>query len=80
MTVSTRIISLSGEWQQITDGATTSFIQVKSGLLEYVVADAAPTSGTEGHTSRSEFTVTPPTRVWAKAGASLPCRLAVTPF
>lgn len=80
MTVSTRIISLGSEWQQIADGATTSFIQVKSGLLEYVVADAAPPVGTEGHTSRSEFTATPPTKVWAKAGASLPCRLAVTPF
>lgn len=81
MTVGTRIISLSGEWQQITDGATTSFIQVKSGVLEYVDADAAPLAEAEGHTEGAggKFSVTPPTQIWGrKAYASGAARIVVT--
>ncbi|MBL5914896.1 hypothetical protein JBO41_22475 [Enterobacter asburiae] len=81
MTVNTRTISLSGEWQQITDGAKTSFIQVKSGVFEFVDADAVPLAETEGHTEGAggKFSVTPPTQIWGRSSyGSIVARIVVT--
>lgn len=69
MTLSTRTISLSEEWQQIANGTENIFIQVKSGGFEYVFADVAPLSETEGHPEGAGFKCifTPPTQVWGRA-------------
>ena len=83
MTLHTEVIQLSGEWQQITDGTVSAFVQVKSGVLEYVDADATPPAEVEGNSevAGGKFSVTPPTQIWGRAVSSyyIPtCRIVRT--
>ena len=83
MTVHTRPIDLSSEYQQITDGIVGEFVQVKSGVLEYVSADAIPRTETEGHTlgPGEGYNFTAPTQIWGrKAHGSKASRILVTPI
>lgn len=80
MTLHTSDITLSPQWQQITDGTKSVFVEVDTGSIRYVSADSEPQGGVRGHrlASGEECTFTPPTQIWARADGSPTAILAVT--
>lgn len=80
MAVSTRVMTFDRQFQPLSDGASTVFVQVKSGVMEYVVADAPPPDDAEGHTEGGVgFTITPPTVMWGRSATNQVCRVAMSP-
>lgn len=65
----TQVISLDSNWLQITDGVSTYFMDVKSGVLEFVLGSDVPSHDDEGHNRGAGFecTITPPTKIWGRA-------------
>ncbi|HHA1670070.1 TPA: hypothetical protein ACOEF8_002041 [Enterobacter roggenkampii] len=84
MAVQTKVIELNraGAYVMLADGASSTLIQVTSGVLEYVLADEVPPAQTRGHEAATgkELIVTPPTRIYGKAAKSGGCEVVLSPF
>ena len=85
MTIHTQPVSLTPQYQQLTDGVSSFFLQVKSGVMEYVLATSLPSEDTEGYTKGvgPEIIVTPPTQIWGRSAVNpsvvKPCRIVISP-
>lgn len=74
MTVLTQTLLIGSSWVQIADGTTTKTVQVKSGAINVVNADASPAATFSGGHQISSgdnwFTVTSPTQLWARSAST----------
>ncbi|EHC5873695.1 hypothetical protein JR782_004539 [Salmonella enterica subsp. enterica serovar Eastbourne] len=58
---------LTQDWQQISDGTKTVFIERFSGSTGFCVNPAKPAADADCHILTQPLTITPPTVVWVKS-------------
>lgn len=67
--MATTKISLTAEWQQITTGAESAFIQSRSGNIALCDSQTTPDDATP-FVVVTEARICPPARIWAKTFTS----------
>lgn len=66
--MTTRKMTLTQEWQQVTNGADSVLIQVMSGVVYLCDSPARPEAGAPAHIFYDLVQISPPTRAWIRTG------------
>lgn len=65
--MTTREMIVSREWQELTDGSQTVFVQI-NGVADVCSSAQKPDAAHPAHNMNNEkFTATPPDRLWVRA-------------
>ncbi|WP_143344709.1 hypothetical protein [Enterobacter sp. 18A13] len=76
--MTTQKLTLTTQWQQISDGTETKSVQVLSGAIHLFDSDTKPSSSDYGHVISGWVSVTPPTKAWVRAAGSQHAILAIS--
>lgn len=64
--MATQQLSITTDWQKLSDGTQTKFLELKSGTIILHDAEAKPAANAPGHTISGSITISPPTVAWVK--------------
>ncbi|EAW1044084.1 hypothetical protein AYC70_19385 [Salmonella enterica] len=65
--MTTQKLALTRDWQQLTDGTKTVYLDPYSGSAGWCVSDTQPQPDADFHILKMPITISPPTKVWIKS-------------